>query len=47
MSSKYELLSEFTTMSVPAMDYWLGKFVPEKMARNIVRIACTSCAVYC
>ena len=29
MGSEYELLSESTTMSVPAMNYWLGKFVLE------------------
>ena len=29
MGSEYELLSEFTTMSVLAMNYWLGKFVLE------------------
>jgi len=30
MCSEYELLSEFTAMSVPAMNHWLGKFVLEK-----------------
>ena len=29
MGSEYELFSEFTTMSVLAMNYWLGKFVLE------------------
>ena len=29
MGSVYELLSEFTTMSVLTMNYWLGKFVLE------------------
>ena len=38
MGSEYELLSEFTTMSVPAMNYWLGKFVLEgqKVARKFI-----------
>ena len=38
MGSEYELLSEFITMSVPAMNYWLGKFLLEvrtKVARKL------------
>ena len=34
MGSEYELLSEFTTMSVPAMNYWLGKFVLEARTKS-------------
>ena len=34
MGSGYELLSEFTTMSVPAMNYWLGKFVLEVRTKS-------------
>ena len=34
MGSEYGLLSEFTTMSVPAMNYWLGKFVLEVRTKS-------------
>ena len=34
MGSKYELLSEFTTMSVPAMNYQLGKFMLEVRTKS-------------
>ena len=48
MGSEYDLLSEFATTSVPAIKYWLKKFVLEeqKVARNIVRIAWWSISVH-
>ena len=33
MGSKYELQSEFITMSVPAMNYRLGKFLLDKSGK--------------
>ena len=37
MGSDYELLSEFTTMSVLAMNYWLGEFLLEVNGTKVAR----------
>ena len=45
MGSKYELQSEFITMSVPAMNYRLGKFLLEvrtKVASKLLAVLLTA-----